>query len=126
MCPHSVLLSLPQTLAQGSVPLQLGKRCARSSEGCFVQVGAKDAKAFRDAMHSSAKKSAELKHLIVDSSGNPQALQYFGLTEKDVPAILVQSKDDEKFIKKNAVPKDLEKFVSQYQVSAALCDSMPV
>ncbi|KAK9797095.1 hypothetical protein WJX73_009781 [Symbiochloris irregularis] len=75
----------------------------------------KDAKAFRTAMQSSAKKSSDLKHLVIDSSANAQALQYFGLTEKDVPAVLVQSKEDEKFIKKNAVPKDLEKFVAQYE-----------
>ena len=88
----------------------------------MLQEGDKEAAAFREALYTSAKKSEKLKHLIIDSAAGQQALQYFGLVADDLPSILLQNAEDEKFIKKHAKPQDLAGFVSDFQVcSGTLC-----
>ena len=79
----------------------------------------KDAKPFRIATHTSAVKNSELKHLIIDTAANAQALKFFGLEEKDVPAIAIQDAEDQKFIKVKAEPADLAKHVADFQVGCS-------
>ena len=83
--------------------------------GCCLK-GGKEGKAFDEAAHASAKSNTKLKYLVIDAAGNAHALKYFGLEERDVPALVVQNEDDLKFIKKNAAASDVDKFVSEYQV----------
>ena len=76
----------------------------------------KEGKAFEEATTKSARKSANLKHLIIDTKDNEHALKFFGLETKDVPTIVVQNDQDEKFIKTNAAASDISSFVAQFEV----------
>ena len=58
-----------------------------------------------------------LHFIFAESSANNGALQYFGLKDEDVPAYVIHdSKTDAKFVRKNADPADLTKFLSEFKV----------
>lgn len=76
----------------------------------------KEAKKLVEATNAAAKKNEKLKFLLVDSTANEQAVKYFSIEKKDLPAIVIQNAEDEKFIKGGAQAGDLAGFISKYTV----------
>ena len=71
------------------------------------------------AMVASAKSNPDYRYLMIDSASNTQALGYFGLSEKDVPAYVVHDAEpDYKYILPGAKPTGLDSFVKKFQVLA--------
>ena len=74
-------------------------------------------------MQASAKQHEAYRHLLIDSKANAQALSFFGLAEKDLPAYIVHDAadgKDDKFVSKKAKPGSLDGFVGQFKACPAL------
>ena len=71
------------------------------------------------ALHGSAMQHGTWRHLFIDSKANAQALGFFGLSDKDLPAYVVHdARDggDDKYISKKALADSLDEFVLGFQV----------
>lgn len=100
--------------------------CAEASAQSYIQDS--DMAGFKSHFIASAKALGQGLHFIfAESSANNGALGFFGLKDADVPAYVIHdSQNDDKFVKANADPADLTKFVEDFKVrTAAPCQRMP-
>lgn len=84
--------------------------------------GAKEEAAFRKILteaNAAVKKGYDI--VWVDAASNQGALQFFGLEEKDTPALTVHAPaEDAKYVKKNVAPKDVKPWITEYEVRSLL------
>eukprot|EP00884_Botryococcus_braunii_P003077 jgi/Botrbrau1/12770/Bobra.0238s0009.1 len=83
----------------------------------FIKKGHKEEAAFRKLLteaNAVADKGYDI--IWVEATSNQGALQFFGLEEKDTPALAVHAPAiDSKFVKKNVVAKDVKPWIAEYE-----------
>ena len=70
-------------------------------------------------MQASAKQHEAYRYLLIDSKANAQALNFFGLNEKDLPVYVVHDAADgrdDKYVSKKTKPSSLDGFLSKFEV----------
>ena len=78
------------------------------------------------ALYASARKHSDWRYLLIDSKANAQALSFFGLTDKDVPAyVLHDAEQDFKYLSPNTKASGLDAFLDKFQVSAWHLPQLP-
>ena len=68
---------------------------------------------------AAEKKAGDIFFISVNPSENSHALEFFGLKEADSPAFVLQDGSD-KFIRRNTNPKDLDSFISSFEVRSSI------
>jgi protein disulfide-isomerase A1 len=72
---------------------------------------------FKSKYHEVAKqyKSSDISFLIGDVEASQGAFQYFGLKEDQVPLIIIQKNDGEKYLKPNVEPDHIASWVKEFK-----------
>ena len=76
-----------------------------------------------EAMEASARQNGDWRHLFIDSKANAQALTFFGLSEKDLPAYVIHDASnnaDDKYVSKKAKPDSLDAHLAKFRVRSLL------
>ncbi|XP_057795743.1 protein disulfide-isomerase [Salvia miltiorrhiza] len=73
--------------------------------------------AFKSKYHEVAQlyKGKDLSFLMGDVEASQGAFQYFGIKEEQVPVIIIQSNDGEKFLKPNVEPDQIASWVKDFK-----------
>ncbi|XP_051139321.1 protein disulfide-isomerase [Andrographis paniculata] len=83
----------------------------------FVNFGSEQFDTLKSKYHevSLLYKGKDLIFLIGDVEASQGAFQYFGLKEEQVPLIIIQTNDGEKYLKPNVEPDQIESWVKEFK-----------
>lgn len=83
----------------------------------FLNFSSEVADAFRSKYHEVAEKfrADGISFLVGDIEASQGAFQYFGLREDQVPLIIIQTNEGEKFLKPNLEPDHIAPWVKEYK-----------
>ncbi|KAH6832790.1 PDI-like 1-1 [Perilla frutescens var. hirtella] len=83
----------------------------------FLNFSTEQFDAFKSKYHEVAQlyKGKDLIFLMGDVEASQGAFQYFGLKEEQVPLIIIQNNDGEKFFKANIVPDQITSWVKDFK-----------
>lgn len=79
--------------------------------------GDKHAKAVKDVLIKLGGQDDTINVVYAETEGNQGALDYFGLTEKDVPAFVIHDQEagDLKYVSKSTKPSDAAAFLAKFK-----------
>ncbi|KAL6582817.1 disulfide-isomerase [Orobanche minor] len=77
--------------------------------------------AFKSKYHEAAQlyKGKDLSFLMGDVEASQGAFQYFGIKDEQVPLIIIQNNDGEKFLKPNVEPDQIASWVKDFKDATA-------
>ncbi|KAK4481304.1 hypothetical protein RD792_012189 [Penstemon davidsonii] len=83
----------------------------------FVNFGSEQFEAFKSKYHDVAQqyKGKDLSFLMGDVEASQGAFQYFGLKEEQVPLIVIQTNDGQKYLKPNVEPDQIASWVKDFK-----------
>ncbi|KAF5942316.1 hypothetical protein HYC85_019958 [Camellia sinensis] len=87
----------------------------------FLNFSSELADVFKSKCHDVAEqyKGKGLSFLMGDAEASQNAFQYFGLRDDQVPLIIIQTSDGEKYLKPNLEPDQISSWVKEYKVVLA-------
>ncbi|KAJ9166672.1 hypothetical protein P3X46_021385 [Hevea brasiliensis] len=88
----------------------------------FTNLSSEDADSFKTKYHEAALqfKGQGLIFLLGDLEASQGAFQYFGLKEDQVPLIIIQTNDGQKYLKQNLEPDHITPWVTEYKEGKVL------
>ncbi|XP_028117713.1 protein disulfide-isomerase-like [Camellia sinensis] len=83
----------------------------------FLNFSSELADVFKSKCHDVAEqyKGKGLSFLMGDAEASQNAFQYFGLRDDQVPLIIIQTSDGEKYLKPNLEPDQISSWVKEYK-----------
>ncbi|KAL3840021.1 hypothetical protein ACJIZ3_024612 [Penstemon smallii] len=83
----------------------------------FLNFGSEQFEAFKSKYHDVAQqyKGKDLSFLMGDLEASQGAFQYFGLKEEQVPLIVIQTNDGQKYLKPNVEPDQIASWVKDFK-----------
>ncbi|KAF2296716.1 hypothetical protein GH714_001407 [Hevea brasiliensis] len=88
----------------------------------FTNLSSEDADSFKTKYHEAALqfKGQGIIFLLGDLEASQGAFQYFGLKEDQVPLIIIQTNDGQKYLKQNLEPDHITPWVTEYKEGKVL------
>lgn len=82
----------------------------------FMNFSSENFETFKSKYHAAAEhyKGKGISFLLGDLEASQGAFQYFGLKEDQVPLIIIQTKDDQKYLKQHLEPDHIAPWVKEY------------
>ncbi|KAK1288391.1 Protein disulfide-isomerase [Acorus calamus] len=82
----------------------------------FLNFSSESIESFKSTFHDVAKdlKGKNVSFLIGDVEASQGAFQYFGLKDSQVPLIIIQTADDQKYLKPNLEPRQIAAWLDEF------------
>ncbi|CAL5417431.1 unnamed protein product [Camellia sinensis] len=105
------------TLMMQSRPKPSSLSIAKLLAMLFLNFSSELADVFKSKCHDVAEqyKGKGLSFLMGDAEASQNAFQYFGLRDDQVPLIIIQTSDGEKYLKPNLEPDQISSWVKEYK-----------